>query len=212
MGYSGLKIASLEGAAWENVDVRRRHALLSVEIARELLPGLAAKHGISYASEELSRIYRIIETHDDPYLGEDLKTEIERQHRDADRIFVLSVLSWYKDLLEYKNDQENGQKQGLTPESFLLQRLAFFYREPGENPLQHAYPLDVSLAEYNEGGRCEPFFTQKAKEIGDLLLEQRARETEERFLDGPRSVLLESFRSLLEVDIDMLLGPIESRA
>ncbi|MCF7861530.1 hypothetical protein K9M79_04770 [Candidatus Woesearchaeota archaeon] len=176
IGNSLIKILEGKGADWENVDKRIAHRIVGSELAWEILKDLRKEGKIDLQDDEIQVMDDLIMTHDDPYLGIPLETLLEKQHRDADRAFVPSISSWYKDFLNYLDDTKNDYKKTLTPIKFMKQRLAFFYNVPKDNPLQASSALDLSLTKYNEGGSCEPQFTQTGKQIVDHMFKQRSLE------------------------------------
>lgn len=197
IGNAFMDVDELEdsGASWEDTDKRISHANLSADKAVELLWSLRLNDMITVGDDTIFKVDEIIRGHDGPYTGIPIFNEQARQLRDADRVYVPSWSSYPKDLIAYMNDDRYKHLQGLSEEeiqeTFLKQRLAFFYPTALENPLQAVLPLEPELAQYNEGGRCEPMYTDTAKSIVDHIFVQRFdeyrgevwKETPEKFLE-----------------------------
>jgi len=167
----------------------------------------------------IADLYTIAATHDFPYLGvpfrnprddfgvlgPDLACEAEA-HRDADRAFVMSTLSFWKDLVAQMSDkgyerkaQELGYER-VTPEMMFRARIAFFYNssnidearaEVGEESstwvLTDDDPRYDKLATYNEGGKVERMSTRTGKRIVRRQFSARAKELEAvAEMDSPR--------------------------
>ena len=176
IGNSFMEIKQGEEADWENKDKRITHRLIGAEKTKEILTSLVKEKKILMPENDMTEIEKLILTHDDPYLGLPLHSYPEKAHRDADRMYVPSVTSWYKDFLNYKDDKKDDYKRNLTPEQFLDQRIAFFYLNRVENPVEINRPLDVTLAKYNEGGKCEPMNIPIANKILGNVIAERVNE------------------------------------
>ena len=117
-------------------------------------------------------------------MGEELIDREAKAHRGADRCFVPSALSWYKDMVAHYGDSGYQAKSAelgftLSPKEFLRCRLAFFYEREEDLPTDwntDRLPLDTSLEKYNEGNMCETFYTRTDKAIIDGMFMCRAEE------------------------------------
>lgn len=185
-GYSLMKMAeTTKGADWGNPDKRYQHMHLGSIMTYSVLLHLRSQ-GVDLGQKRIGELAAIVATHDYPYLGLKLTTQEELAHRDADRIFVPSALSWYKDLVAHASDDKYLQKAKdwgieICPEQFLLCRLAYFYSSKEDLPTgwdPQTYPLCPELAAYNEGGKVEAPYTQTAKSIINEMFKQRALELE----------------------------------
>jgi hypothetical protein len=153
VGYSALEIpGTLRGAAWDTKDVRVQHMEVSREMSREYLQELIREGKLSMSSQRLEKILEIIATHDNPYIGKPLSDGEALLHRDADRSFVLSCASFWKDYLALLSDP--GQLRRFhqanvdaTPEALLTLRKASFHDDPS-NPLRHLTSFEPMQSEY----------------------------------------------------------------
>ncbi|HLC80515.1 MAG TPA: hypothetical protein VJG31_01975 [Candidatus Nanoarchaeia archaeon] len=200
-GNSLMVVAdTTKGADWENPDKRYKHMQLgSIMTSTALL--YARSQGLEIDLKRIPVLADIVATHDYPYLGRELTTPEELAHRDADRVFVPSSLSWYKDLIAHASDAKYLDKakafgMEINPEHFLLCRLAFFYKSEVELPgfeNQKNLHLSSELATYNEGGKTEPPYTPTAKEMIDEMFVRRASE-----LETVKGCSLKQFGNLFE--------------
>ncbi len=187
-GNSLMKVAdTTEGASWESVDKRWKHMEIGGVMLYTALGLLKEIGQIEISNQEILNLKRIVDTHDLPYLGKELTDSEAQAHRCADRVFVPSALSWYKDMIAHFSDKsyiEKADQLGfeLSPQEFLLSRLAFFYQDEESLPQQwnrENLPLIIVRARYNEGERCEPAYTITGKEIVDNIFLSRAGELEQ---------------------------------
>lgn len=200
-GNSLMVVAdTTKGADWENPDKRYKHMQLGSTMTSTALLFLKSL-GYEMDTKRIPVLAEIVATHDYPYLCRELTTREELAHRDADRVFVPSALSWYKDLIAHASDTkylEKAKASGMeiSPEQFLLCRLAFFYKSETELPKLddsanlHLHP---ELASYNECGKTESPYTDTAKEMIDEMFVRRASE-----LETVRGCSLEQFGRLFE--------------
>ncbi len=186
-GNSLMKVAdTTEGASWESVDKRWKHMELGGVMLYTALGLLRGIGQVEISNQEILNLKRIVDTHDFPYLGKELTDPEAQAHRCADRVFVPSALSWYKDMIAHFSDKSYLEKAvqlqfQLSPREFLLSRLAFFYQNEESLPQQwnqEDLPLIIARAVYNEGERCEPAYTATGKEIVDNLFLSRVGELE----------------------------------
>ena len=128
VGYAGLKIPdTLRGTAWANKDTREAHMAASAVMSRAFLE----KENFELSSERIDTLVDIIATHDNPYIGKPLEDTEALLHRDADRAFVISAVSFWKDYLAYLSDDKKLKKFAdkgieLTPQRFLRLREGSF--------------------------------------------------------------------------------------
>jgi len=187
-GNSLMKLAdTTEGASWEAVDKRWKHMELGGVMLYTALGLLRAMGQVEISDEEIINLKRIVDAHDLPYLGGKLTNPEAQAHRCADRVFVPSALSWYKDMIAHFSDKsylKKAEELGfeLSPQEFLISRMAFFYPNGESLPQQwdsEGLPLILARAAYNEGGRCEPAYTATGKEMIDNIFLSRAGELEQ---------------------------------
>ncbi|MCB0337364.1 MAG: hypothetical protein KDD62_13705, partial [Bdellovibrionales bacterium] len=133
---AGMSLIAIEcthaGADWENKDKRKLHMELGAAYCRQQLTNLQAQGTLLITAGRINQLAEIVGTHDNPYLGIDLVAEEAKLVRDADRCFVMSFTSFWKDFLAYRSDDnylERYRAQGLLllPQDLLAARLAFFY-------------------------------------------------------------------------------------
>ena len=132
IGYAGLKIpGTLEGAAWDAKDVRESHMAAGAEMSRRFLKDTQERGELDISTERIEKLVDIIATHDNPYIGKPLTEHEALLHRDADRAFVISTTSFWKDYIAYLSDKKHIKRFAeagitLTPESFLRLRQGSF--------------------------------------------------------------------------------------
>lgn len=132
IGYAGLNIpGTLQGAAWDSKDIREKHMIAGATMSKRFLTQLRATGALDLDEERIDKLVEIIATHDDPYLGRPLKEREALLHRDADRAFVISCVSFWKDYLAYLSDSKHitrfaNENIKCTPEAFLELRRGSF--------------------------------------------------------------------------------------
>ncbi len=187
-GNSLMKVAqTTDGADWENADKRYKHMEIGGIMLHTTLGILRSQGKIEITDERIAELKAIVDTHDFPYLGQPLTNHEARAHRGADRTFVPSALSWYKDLIAHYSDQKylgRAKAAGfeIGPKEFLLCRMAFFYESNDALPIawnRTKFPLDTSRVTYNEGQECEPCYGCSDKAIVDSMISSRAAELPE---------------------------------
>jgi hypothetical protein len=170
VGYAAIAIYStLQGMAWQNRDTRQAHMEASREMSRAKLEDLRLRGDISIPQSRVEKLLEIVATHDDPYLGRPLCDFEALAHRDADRTFVISCVSFWKDFIAWSSDsreQKKREERGIptTPESFLAVRNAGFLRHDSSQ-----------LVDLNEGG-FEPMTTELGLQIYKDMHNNRALE------------------------------------
>jgi hypothetical protein len=136
VGYTALEIpGTLQGAAWATASVREGHQLASKEMSKPKLTQLRSEGKLQLSEQTLSHILEIVATHDNPYIGKPLIDPLAKLHRDADRSFVISCVSFWKDYLAYLSDEKRVQLFAcrgaqLTPDTFLRAREVSFEDDP----------------------------------------------------------------------------------
>ncbi|MBS3128695.1 hypothetical protein J4410_06115 [Candidatus Woesearchaeota archaeon] len=203
--------ATTKGASWENVDKRWAHMGIGAGMLAKTLGDLRSGGQLEMTDSRLAELYTIAATHDFPYLGVPFTEKLfgssllreARGHRDADRTFVMSALSFWKDLIAQISDGKYqvkaralGSTEGVTPEFMLRARMTFFYptaryipTEPscGEKIDLEQYPFDKNLEAYNEGGKVEAMFTSVGQRIVGDQFAQRIGELEQVVhMDSPQ--------------------------
>lgn len=140
VGYTAFEVpGTLQGAGWASIPMREGHQLASKEMSKPILNRLRAEGKLEISDETYEHILEIIATHDNPYIGIPLTDPLAKLHRDADRSFVISCVSFWKDYLAYLSDAKRmarfeADNVRLTPERFLTMREASF-REMPTNPM-----------------------------------------------------------------------------
>lgn len=188
-GNSLMKIApTTKGADWQNTDKRLKHMEIGGIMTHAILGFLNSQSKKEVIlNERIKKLKEIVEIHDNPYIGKKLPDDKETKAlRCADRVFVPTTLSFYKDLIAYRSDNKyikEAQKYGLdiSPKNFLLFRLAFFYENESQLPTnwdKKQLPLSPEKVVFNESKKCEPPYTKTGKELIDYILTKRANELE----------------------------------
>ena len=172
-GYEGQHIA-MGGPGWEDIGVRDRHMIVGSDYCRTRLTNDAYILGLN--GDRIEELAQMVGVHDNPYLGIPIVGEA-RALRSADRCFVPSVISWYKDMLAYVVSEAYMQKVHdlggeYSPEMFLDARIAFFFDDG--SPFDRSFRPE--LASFNEGGGCEPCYTQTEKGIVTRMIQSRIGE------------------------------------
>lgn len=184
-GNSLMKIApTTSGADWQSKDKRIAHMHVGAELCRNQLEGLVDAGVIEMSSDRIDKLVDIVAHHDDPYLGTPLTDAEHLAHRDADRCFVPSAISFWKDYLAYLNDDSYKEKaealgETVTPRLLLSTRVASFYTEEFDIPIG-VEMADISLRPelvlLTEGLESESPATNGGKVIVDTLIASRASE------------------------------------
>ena len=168
VGYAGLKLpGTLSGSAWDTKDARESHMAASAVMSRTFLNELRDKGAVDLSDERIDKLVDIIATHDNPYIGKPLEDREALLHRDADRAFVISAVSFWKDYIAYLSDERKMPKFSdsgvvLSPQQFLKLREASFLSD-----------------ESNEMSRYttyEPMQSSKGKAIAQVQYQQRLRD------------------------------------
>lgn len=171
VGYSGLDIpGTLEGAAWDKKDVRQAHMEAGRVMSDQYLRQRVAKGCLHLSEERIGALIEIVGTHDNPYIGKPLIDPEALLHRDADRLFVISSTSFWKDYLAHISDplklaEVEAANLGPTPAALLEQRRRTFER------------VDSETVSPNDG--FEPMTTEYANRAVHAQLAARTAEIQE---------------------------------
>lgn len=164
VGYAGLKLpGTLSGSAWDTKDAREAHMAASAVMSRTFLNSLRGKGVIDLSEERIDKLVDIIATHDNPYIGKPLEEREALLHRDADRAFVISAVSFWKDYIAYLSDEEkmprfNDSGVVLSPQQFLKLREASFLSDESNEmrsyttyePMQSGKGKAIAQAQYQQ--------------------------------------------------------------
>ena len=194
IGYSALKISKY-GADWQGKDKRVAHMEAGALMAKDVLKDS------SLSPEKIGEIIEIIRTHDNCYIGEPYQTHNQLYHRDADRLYVMSFSSFYKDALNYLDT-------GIifSVEEHLIDRIAHFYESEDDNPIKPEFSLDRARSGKSEGKACIPFTLSTAKIFGGEQFVQRAEEVKERIADMNPSSFSKYSEQRLNLEADWLIS------
>jgi len=168
VGYTAFEVpGTLQGAGWTSKPMREGHQLASKEMSAPVLTRLREQGKLRISDETYEHVLEIIATHDNPYIGIPLTDPLAKLHRDADRSFVISCVSFWKDYLAYLSDHKRmdhfaAHGVQVTPEAFFKVREASFQEMPTS-------PLD-------EHTLCEPMTSPTAQRIFDLQRTSRRAE------------------------------------
>jgi len=169
VGYSALEMpGTLQGAAWEGTDMRLAHMAAGRAMSERYLQQLLDTGTLSMSDERLQKILSIIATHDDPYVGKPLSDKEALLHRDADRLFVLSCVSFWKDYIALLSDSNKLQRLQqshveATPQTLLELRRASFIKDPS-NQLSHMSEFEPMTSDF-----AQTFFKlQHARRLDEI--------------------------------------------
>ncbi|MFH1575489.1 MAG: hypothetical protein ABIB55_00920, partial [Candidatus Nealsonbacteria bacterium] len=167
IGYIAIPNESKEG--WNSTQSRILHMQKGAAIAAKVL----AQIGF-YNSFEIGIIVEMVATHDNGYLGIKTQDFDYLALRDADRVWVMHLISFYKDWIS---------KGSIPLLELLRSRRVSFYQEPA---------LDAD----NEDRISLPPFTNLAREWRDRQFNDRRKEVEADIVRNPQV-----FREYLEKHI-----------
>ncbi len=194
-GNSLMKIApTTQGADWQNKDKRVAHMEIGAKLCREQLERIWEKQlsdpvleHLDITHNRIEQLADIVAHHDDPYIGKELSDPEHLAHRDADRCFVPSALSFWKDYIAYLNDsgcKANASELGvsITPTSLIQCRIASFYSTEQSLP-ESITRMGVAYAPHlvglTEAGIPEPQSTSTGEQIAEKFIINRLAEIEE---------------------------------
>lgn len=178
VGYTTLTVPSTDkGLTWASIEMREAHmargAVLFEEFARGPGKGLIDEKSII-------RFRDFIAVHDKPYIGGRIK-EMDQPLRDADRVFVPSLFSFYKDYISYAaKAAEEGYAHSV--EDHFIRRLQNFYHRDEIPPrIQRMCPklIEKRFGEVDRDlidKRFEPPKTGAGKNMIEAMLIARAQE------------------------------------
>lgn len=183
IGYSVVEISKY-GADWTGKDKRIAHMEAGAVMAR----GILGETGLSLG--ERDEIVEIIRTHDNCYIGEPYSTDNQLYHRDADRLYVMSFSSFYKDFLNYLDTSKVTSVGDHLSKSSLS-----FYNENKED-----------TAEESGDYRYIPFTLMSAKRLGDEQFRQRTEEINQRVIDMHPEHFAKYSKERLTLEADWILS------
>ncbi|HIH17496.1 MAG TPA: HD domain-containing protein [Nanoarchaeota archaeon] len=189
IGYSALKISKY-GADWNSRDKRIAHMEAGAVMAADILKGTASMPAEVDGVERVEEIVEIIRTHDNCYIGEPYETDNQLYHRDADRLYVMSFSSFYKDFLNYL---DTGKITSV--EDYLLGRGLSFYNESKEE-----------VVEESGNYKYIPFTLMTAKRLGDEQFRQRTEEINQGVIDMHPEHFAKYSKDRLLLEADWILS------
>jgi hypothetical protein len=201
IGYAGVKIpGTLEGAAWKTKDMRERHMAAGAVMSDQFLRQLISDGKVSLSHGRKDELIRIIATHDDPYIGGALEDREALLHRDADRAFVASGASFWKDYLAYLSDPKRASSFRdagieLTPSVFLELRRASFGSQENNQMARFANlePMTTEIGQAISEGQL----SRRLGEIPSVMGAIRVGGERERELTKVLAqIIIDDFRAL----------------
>lgn len=180
MGY----FAITDKDAWNRPEVRITHMQEGAALAAEILCRQR------FTPSEVGHIVGLVATHDNPYLGYPLHGTDRLALRDCDRVWVMHLVSFYKDWSSKQPPDRNVDPRRLLA----VRRVHFCGVEATRKEPRWGADEDV-LRE--AGGRVEVPFLAAARERIDRLFERRAGElaqeglwhSPDRFLEYAQEVI-----------------------
>jgi hypothetical protein len=203
IGYAGLKIpGTLEGTKWDSKDVRETHMAASAQMSKTYLDKLRKEGTLALSSERVEKLLEIIATHDNPYIGKPLTDEEALLHRDADRAFVVSAVSFWKDYLAYLSDPKHIKRFAeagvtLTPHAFLQVRHGSFELNSA-NQMARFATFEPMKSEFGTA-ICEGQLARRDAEISNVLSSLHVAA-------GLQERLIETLRGIIEEDLKAIAG------
>ena len=141
-----------------------------------------------YTAHELEQVLGMVSVHDNPYIGIEIKGKDRLGLRDCDRVWVMHVLSFYKDLVSEGHRYEH-------PREFLHDRMAQFYG--WRHPFGDEWAITIDRVKKN-APRIEIPTYELTKEYVRRQFEFRIQELRDGgILDEPRV-----FREYLDHQIE----------
>ena len=157
IGYSSLNLPhTTQGSSWNKEDVRLAHMRIGAQESERYLREQCTAGMLSLSDERLAKLIQIVATHDDPYLGRPLTDPEALLHRDADRCYVISCSSFWKDYTAHVADHLNSQSSSdaalvAAPDALLHRRYLSFFGD--------------RVGTARDGVTCEPLVTSYAQEV-----------------------------------------------
>lgn len=218
IGYAMIrgKGAPQRSAQWSDQKVRDMHPRYAAEMTLKILGELVDSGQLAVTTQRIFTLSLYVRDHDKPYWLVDLRDNMNREEqlvRDADRGFVMSLVSFWKDFACHLTDPAYRTKmaeKGLefTPSNLLACRAANFYGEGARLPKELKDVLgDVNpaLADYNEGRGLEEQYSSAGRAVVDEMFSRRANEVQaleqnglDAFLPSLHARLLEEMKILLK--------------
>lgn len=179
VGYTTLSVPSTDGGlSWASLEMRKEHMRRGAVLFEEFAKG-TGKAFFDVATAERFRDF--IAVHDEKYIGGTIK-EMDRPLREADRVFVPSLFSFYKDYISYAAKAAEEQRTE-TVEDHFIRRLQNFY------PTKDAIPqrirklcqtlIDERFGEVDKeliAKKFEPQETVPGQKMIEAMLVARAQE------------------------------------
>jgi len=202
IGYSRVEI-DFRNADWQGKDKRVAHMDFGAVMTHEILTRLTKESKVEFTGEQIASIVDIVANHDNCYIGKPYTSDDQLNHLDADRIYVMAFSSFYKDLFNYldKEAVEGG-------DDFLRNRVAFFYSNSDDNPIEYTHPFDPERQKQNEGGHRVPLRLETARSISDAQFLHRSEELRNGILELNLKEFGEYCGERLEKEATYLLGPL----
>jgi hypothetical protein len=179
VGYTTLTVPNTDGGlTWASIDMRKAHMKRGAELFKEFAEGTGKS---LFTTERAERFRAFIAVHDEQYIGGTIKS-MDRPLREADRVFVPSLFSFYKDYISYAAKAADEQQTHPVEDHF-IRRLQNFYRTKDEIParIRRLCPrlIDKRFGEVDKElitERFEPQETVPGKKLIEAMLVARAQE------------------------------------
>ena len=179
IGYFALE----DKTQWSNPNSRIIHMQEGAALAARVL------RKIGYTAKEMEKIVGMIAVHDNPYIGIPIRGDVRLCLRDCDRIWVMHVLSFYK-------DWTSKHRAYTHPREFLHDRMIQFYGS--EHPLEEdEWRLDTDILKKN-AARIETPARPLTRKVVQRQFEQRIQELR----DDELLTDVNGFRTYLASQID----------
>ena len=130
IGYFAITDKSM----WSHPHMRIIHMQEGAALAAKVLSRLG------FEPEELEKVLGMIAVHDNPYIGIEIKGRDRKGMRDCDRVWVMHMLSFYKDVCSKAGRYEQ-------PKDFLHDRMTQFFA--GEQPFGREWEISADRVERN---------------------------------------------------------------
>ena len=130
IGYFAIQ----DKTQWSSPDSRITHMQEGVALAARVL----CENGFN--ASEIEEVLGMIGVHDNPYIGIEIKGKDRLAMRDCDRIWVMHLLSFYKDLASKPERYQH-------PRKFLQDRMVQFYGK--EHPFGDEWAVTVKKIKKN---------------------------------------------------------------
>lgn len=180
MGY----FAITDKDAWNRPDVRVTHMQEGAAIAAEVL----SQH--CFAPHEIGHVVGLVATHDNPYLGYAL-TDVRRLAlRDCDRVWVMHLVSFYKDWSNKKPPDPNCDVRRLLA----IRRVHFWGVAAAQADAR--WGVDAEIAAEGAGRVEVPYLSTTRTKI-DRLFERRRGELNDQRLWEDGGAFLEYVRQAI---------------